>query len=392
MARLIGLLELAAPDLVEPYRRHEDGVLVEELVHLLVDPLGLYRYVVEVHLPKEGRAQLGDPVHPRPRLPLGGHVAGRVQHRLQGQLGVGDYRQVGREDPSYLARVYVYVDELAIPPVHVEIPCVPLGPAVADAHHEVALQEEGVGVALAGLDADGAHVEGVILGDRALPHVGRANRDLQVLGELRELFGGLRDDDSSAGHQDGTLGLQDHLYGLPDGVGPRRWLLEVQRAAAPRVEVHLHVGLRHIEREVYEDGAGPAFLGYAEGLPEGPHQLGRLLDLHGTLGHRLGYLHDVHRLEGLLVEHGRGGLPGNTDHRYRVGQAGVEARDHVRPRRARRSYVDPHLPRDPRVAVGGVRAALLVPHGVVLYLLGFAQSLVEWQDGRPRHPEGHLDP
>src|SRR5215204_2024588 len=149
MARLVGLLELAAPDLVEPYGRDEDGVLVEELVHLLVDPLGLYRHVVEVHLSEQRRAQLSYPVYPRPRLlPLWGHVAGRVQHRLQGQLRVGDYRQVGGEDPSYLARVNVHVDELAIPPVDVEISGVPLGPAVADAHDEVTLEEELVGVAL----------------------------------------------------------------------------------------------------------------------------------------------------------------------------------------------------------------------------------------------------
>ena len=111
-----------------------------------------------------------------------------VERSLQGEPGVRDHSQVGLEDPSQLARVYVYVDELAIPPVDVEISCVPLGPAVADPHDEVALQEEGVGVALLGLETHDTGVQRMVLRDGALSHVGRGHRDLQVLRDIHELF------------------------------------------------------------------------------------------------------------------------------------------------------------------------------------------------------------
>src|SRR5829696_4340865 len=232
MARLVGLLELSRPDLVEPYRRHEEGVLVEELVHLFVDPLGLYRHVIEVHLPKEGRAQLVHPLDPRLGLSLGGDVAGGLQHRLQGQLGVGGHSEIGREDPPQLTRVYIYVHELSVAAIHVQVAGMPLGPAVADANDEVALEEERICIALAGLDAYYTHVEGMVFWDHALPHVGRADRDLQVLGQLHEFLGSLGDDNPATRHKDRALGLQDHLYDLADGTWPRLRGLEVQRPAA----------------------------------------------------------------------------------------------------------------------------------------------------------------
>jgi hypothetical protein len=139
VAWLVGLLELPGEDLVQADRRDEDGVLVEELVYLLENPLRFHWHVVEVHLPQQGRAQLIHPLDPRARLPRRRHVVGYLQHRLEGQLGVGDHGEVGPEDPPELARVYVYVDEPALPAVHVQITCVPLGPAIADSHYEVAL-------------------------------------------------------------------------------------------------------------------------------------------------------------------------------------------------------------------------------------------------------------
>src|SRR5215212_2842736 len=166
---------------------------------------------------------------------------------------------------------------------------------------------------------------------------------------------------------------------------------EGQPAAAPRVEVHLHVRFRHVEREVYEDGARSTFAGHAEGLTEGPDELGRLLYLHGPLRHRLCYVHDVNGLEGLLVQDARGGLAGDADLRDGVGHAGVEACDHVGPGGSRGADVDPHLSRDPRIPVSRVRPSFLVPDGVVLYLIRLAKGLVQWQDRGPRYPECDLD-
>src|SRR5215203_5466742 len=83
-------------------------------------------------------------------------------------------------------------------------------------------------------------------------------------------------------------------------------------------------------------------------------------------------------------------LSRNADHGYGVGLAGVEPRDHVRSRRPAGPDVHPDLARYPRVTVCGVRPALFVPHGVVRYALGSAQSLVQRQYGRPRASEDDI--
>ena len=116
--------------------------------------------------------------NPFARFPPGGHVTGDVVHRLQGQLRVGDHGEVRREDATELARFYVYVDELAVSPVSLQVPGMAVAPAVADADHQVALQEERVGVTLAGLEPDDPHVEGMVFGDHTLAHVRRTDRNL----------------------------------------------------------------------------------------------------------------------------------------------------------------------------------------------------------------------
>lgn len=60
VAGLVGLLELATTDLVEPDGGDDDLVPVEQLVHLLEDRLWLDGHVVEVHLAEQRRAQLVD--------------------------------------------------------------------------------------------------------------------------------------------------------------------------------------------------------------------------------------------------------------------------------------------------------------------------------------------
>jgi hypothetical protein len=62
--------------------------------------------------------------------------------------------------------------------------------------------------------------------------------------------------------------------------------------------------LLHVQRDVDQHRSGPALAGDPEGLAEDPGSLGRLFDLHGPFGDRLGDIDDVDRLEGLLVELG----------------------------------------------------------------------------------------
>jgi hypothetical protein len=105
-----------------------------------------------------------------------------------------------------------------------------------------------------------------------------------------------------------------------------------QRAAAFGVEVDLQPRFLHVERQVYEHRTAAALLGSPERLPEGPHELAWLLDLHGPLGDGPRDLHNIHRLEGLFVENVRRGLSGDADLGDGVGHTRVEAGDHIRPR------------------------------------------------------------
>ena len=243
-----------------------------------------------------------------------------------------------------------------------------LGPAVADPDDEVALQEECVGPALVGLDADDSGVERVVLTDEALAHVRWGHRYLEVLGELHKLFPGFGDHDPAAGHEHRPLGLEDHLDRVPDGVRVGFGCLEGQPTIELWVVLHL-LALRHVERQVYEDRAGASLARYLEGLTEDPGYLRRLLGLHGPLGDRLGDLHDLYGLEGLLVQHVRRGLAVDANDRYRVCHRRVETRDHVRPRGSRGTDADAYLPRHPCVTVRRVRPALLVAHREGLDLL-----------------------
>ena len=61
-----------------------------------------------------------------------------------------------------------------------------------------------------------ARVEGMVVGQAALAHVGHDQGDLQVLGERAEFRGGAGEDDAAAQDQDGRLPRRS-------GPWPARW-------------------------------------------------------------------------------------------------------------------------------------------------------------------------
>jgi len=77
------------------------------------------------------------------------------------------------------------VNELAALPIGRDAAGVPVGPAVADPEHEVAVEEGGVAVTMLRLQADHAGVEPVIVGDGTPTHKGRHHRRV---GKLREFY------------------------------------------------------------------------------------------------------------------------------------------------------------------------------------------------------------
>ena len=215
--------------------------------------------------------------------------------------------------------------------------------------------------ALAGLDAHHPRPQRVVLGDRALAHVASARPGSR----------GPRPAPTSSSEAlaritpppariSGRSAPASMLERGGDG-GRVRLGRDVRPAASVGLGVILDVrALLHVEREVDQHRARPALARDAERLAEGPRQLRGLLDLVGPLADGPGDVDDVDGLERLLVQHVAVRLPGDADHRDRVGQRGVEPGDHVRAGGPGRADADARLAGDPRPAVGGVRAALLV--------------------------------
>ena len=149
--RLLDLLELARPDLVEADGRDESGVGPEELVQLLEDPLRLQRHLVEVHLATEAPLVVGGLPRPVAGRTRGRHLFGHPRQGFHGQLGVGHDAEIGGEDLADDCRLDVDVDEFALTPVDGQIAGVPLGEPIADGQDQVGLQEQlvaGPGVGL----------------------------------------------------------------------------------------------------------------------------------------------------------------------------------------------------------------------------------------------------
>src|SRR5439155_14218703 len=136
----------------------------------------------------------------------------------------------------------------AIAAVDAQLPGVAVGEARAEREHEVALEEQLVGEALAGLDPDRARPQRVVLAYRALAHVGWADGDLQVLGELHQAVRGVGDDHAATRQQQRALGLQEHRDRLANRRRVGRRALERQRGVPVRVPVDLRA-LLDVERQ-----------------------------------------------------------------------------------------------------------------------------------------------
>jgi hypothetical protein len=106
------------------------------------------------------------------------------------------------------------VHELAAGRVGVQAAGVAVGPTVADADHEVALQERLVAVAVRGLQANHAGHQLVVVRDGAPAHQGGDNRNVQDLGQLNQLGRSAGVDDAATGNDQRVLGRGQQVQGL----------------------------------------------------------------------------------------------------------------------------------------------------------------------------------
>ena len=180
VAGLIDVQELRAGDLREADRRHIAGVAIEALVHLLIDALGFERDLIEMRPAQHvllAMQALRRPLRPVLELAFRLQRASRLDEQLERRAGVGDDAEVRPEHAADLGRLDVDVNEFAALRVEVDRAGVAVGPAVADAEHEIRFEESRVAVAMAGLQSDHARHQVVIVGDRAPAHQGRDRRE-----------------------------------------------------------------------------------------------------------------------------------------------------------------------------------------------------------------------
>ncbi len=262
----------------------------------------------------------------------------------------------------------------------------PVGPAIADAEREIGREHRRIAVAMAGLQADHAGHQRMVVGNRSPAHQRRDHGHAGDLGELDEEVRSVGIDDAAARDDERPLRVVQHRERLVDLRARRLGLVDRQRLVG--VDVELDLGDLHVERQVDQHRARPPRAHQMESLLKRPRHLRRLAHGHRPLGDRLRDRLDVDGLEVLLVEPRARRLAGDAEDRNRVGLRRVEPGDHVGARRAGRS--DAHADvagGGSRVALGHVRGALDVAREDVRDAAAPLHGGVQRIDRRARHAE-----
>ena len=390
VARLVDVQELRAGDLAEPDRGDVGGVARQRLVHLLIDALRLERHLVEMRLALHRLLALPAFLRPaRPvaqlarRLPFGGDVEQHLQRRAR----IGDDAEIGREDAADLRRLDVDVDELAAGRVFVDRAGVAVGPAVADAEHEVGGEHRRVAVAVRGLQPAHAGHQRMVVGDRAPAHQRRDDRNARDLGELDQQVRRVGVDDAAAGDDQRPLGLVQHGQRLL-GLLARHGRLE-RRKRLVGVDVELDLGELDVDRQVDQHRAGTARAHQVERLLQRHRHLVGLHDGDRPFGDRRGDRRDIDRLEILLGEPRPRRLAGDAQDRDGIGRGRIEPGDHVGAGRAGRADAQPDIAcLGAGVALGHVRGRLDMAGKDVADRAARLQRRIERVDRRARHAEG----
>ena len=143
--------------------------------------------------------------------------------------------------------------------------------------------------------------------------------------------------------------------------------------------------------DVDVDGAGPAGPRDVERLGHDARQVVGIAHEVVVLGHRQRDAVDVDLLERVLADQRGGHVAGDGDHRHRVEERGPDPGHEVGRARTGGAHAHPDPTGHPGVAVGGVRAALLVADEDVAQLGIVAEDVVERQDHAARVAEEDVD-
>ncbi len=390
VARLFHLEQLRRRDL-----RQADGgdvarVGVEKLDHLLVNAVGLDGNLVVVPLAQQGLHALAAGARPGAavfelarRLAIARHGNEQFERRL----GVGGDAEIGHEHPADLRGLDVHMQNLAALGIHLGRAGVAVGPAVADAQHQVGSQQVGVAATVRGLQTDHARHQRMAVANRAPAHQRGNHRHAGQLGELHQQIGGIGIDHAAAGDDQRALGRFEHVQRLFNLRLGRRGLVHRQRRVG--VGIEFDFGELNVQRQIDQHRPGTARAHHMERLLKHlRHQRGLA---HGDrpLAHRLGNGLDIHRLKVFLVQPRARGLAGDAQNGNGVGNGRIQPGDHVGTRRA--GSADAHADmarRGAGVALSHMRRRLDVARQHMRDVAVLAQRGIQRVDRRTRHTEG----
>ena len=375
--------------------RQADGgdiarVAIKALVHLLVHALRLERDLVEMAAPQHvllAMQTFGGPGRTVLELALRLHRAGLFDEQQERRVGVGDDAEIGPEHAPDLCRLDIDMHELAALRIDVDRARVPIGPAVADAEHEVGLEESRIAIAVTGLQPDHAGHQIVVVRDDPPAHQGGDHRHAGQLGELHQEVAGVGVDDAAARDDQRSLRGVQHLDRAPR-LRPRRGRL-IDRQGLIGFDVEFDLRRLHVDRQIDQNRSGATGAHHMERLLEHHRHESRLAHGDGPFRHRLGDRFDIDGLKVFFVEPRPRRLSGDAKDRNRVGGGGVETGDHVRPSGAGGADADADIAGlGARIAVGHMRSALDVARQDVTNGATLAQRGVKWVDRGARHAEG----
>ena len=178
------------------------------------------------------------------------------------------------------------MNELASLRVYVDRSRVPIGPAIADAEHEVGCKDCRVAVAVRGLQADHAGHQRMIVGNRAPAHQRRNDGNAGRLGEFDQQFACIRIDDAAAGDDQRALRVRQHAHRLFDLCACRRGLVHRKRRVG--FDIELDLAHLHVDRKVDQYRPRAAGAHQVERLLEHARHERGLTHRDGPFRHRLG--------------------------------------------------------------------------------------------------------
>ena len=243
---------------------------------------------------------------------------------------------------------------------------------------------------LVSMHAGKADAQGMRLRQRTKTHQGLHDRDAVVLSKSGQLFRGSCIDDAAARDDDGLSRLPNRFRRL------RRTYQEVRVGFSGRLLLIdaafvLHVGKEEVSRNVDEHRPGSAAARDVKRFAQGRYEFRRVLDLEIVLRHRHRDAEDVRFLKGVAPQKPRIDLPCDCYHGDGIHERRGDSRHEIRRARPRCRKTDADLARRTRIAIGGVRCALLVRGDDLTNISFIVKRIVERQVHAARIAEDRVD-